>query len=33
MEEGTIDPEDLELIQFVETADEAMDAIKVFYRE
>ena len=33
VEEGTIDPEDLELIQFVETAEEAMDAIKVFYHE
>ena len=33
VDEGTIDPEDLDLFRFVETAREAWDAIRQFYRK
>lgn len=33
VDEGTIDPEDLDLFQYVETAQEAWDAIRTFYAQ
>jgi uncharacterized protein (TIGR00730 family) len=33
VEQGMIDPQDLKLIQFVETAEEAWDVIQRFYRD